>query len=103
MAAAGLGYAPPGWTALGDHLRARGYTDEQLLQAALASPTRRRSIADRFRARVTVPVLDHAGRHVAFIARAWSPATTPGSRNVAIMKISGSVVLVTGAGRGTGR
>ena len=42
-AAAGyqLGYAPPGWTSLADHLRGRGYSDEQLLAAGVGMTTRR--------------------------------------------------------------
>jgi len=48
-----LGYAPPGWTALTDHLRARGYTDAQLLDAGVGLRTRRDTVVDRFRDRLS--------------------------------------------------
>lgn len=34
-----VGYAPPGWTALVDHLRTRGYTDPELLDAGVVMAT----------------------------------------------------------------
>jgi DNA primase len=66
-----LGYAPPGWTALTDHLRGRGYTDAQLLDAGLGLRTRRGSVVDRFRDRLMFPVRDPGGqRIVGFLGRA---------------------------------
>ncbi len=66
-----LGYAPPGWSALVEHLRAAGYTDTQLLDAGVALATRRGSVVDRFRDRLMFPVRDPSGRRVvAFIGRA---------------------------------
>jgi hypothetical protein len=66
-----LGYAPPGWTALTDHLRARGYTDAQLLDAGVGLRTRRGSVVDRFRDRLVFPVRDPGGqRVVGFLGRA---------------------------------
>ena len=68
--AAGWGYAPPGWTGLVVHLRARGFTGADLVRAGLATRSRRGGVVDLFRDRITIPVLDHAGRPVAFTARA---------------------------------
>ncbi len=66
-----IGYAPPGWTALAEHLRGRGYTDTQLLAAGVGLATRRGSVVDRFRDRLMLPVRDPSGqRVVAFIGRA---------------------------------
>jgi len=66
-----IGYAPPGWTALTEHLRARGYTDDQLLAAGVGTTTRRGSVVDRFRDRLMLPVRDPAGERVlAFLGRA---------------------------------
>ena len=66
-----LGYAPPGWSALVEYLRAAGYTDTQLLQGGVALATRRGSVVDRFRDRLMFPVRDPSGqRVVAFIGRA---------------------------------
>jgi len=66
-----LGYAPPGWSALVEHLRAAGYTDTQLLEGGVALATRRGTVVDRFRDRLMFPVRDPSGeRVVAFIGRA---------------------------------
>lgn len=66
-----LGYAPPGWTALVDHLRGRGYDDGQLLAAGVAMTARRGGVVDRFRDRLMFPVRDPAGeRVIAFLGRA---------------------------------
>ncbi len=67
-----FGYAPAGWTALSDHLRARGYTDTQLLAAGVGMATRRGSVVDRFRDRLMLPVRDRSGeRVVASSAGRW--------------------------------
>ncbi len=50
------GYAPAGWTRLVDHLRARGATDPELLQAGLASQARTGRLIDRFRDRLILPI-----------------------------------------------
>jgi len=53
------------------HLRARGYTDDQLLAAGVGTTTRRGSVVDRFRDRLMLPVRDPAGERVlAFLGRA---------------------------------
>jgi DNA primase len=66
-----LGYASPGWTDLVDHLRARGYTDAQLLDAGIGLRTRRGTVVDRFRDRLMFPVRDPGGqRIVGFLGRA---------------------------------
>jgi DNA primase len=70
-----IGYAPPGWTALVDHLRARGYTDAQLLDAGVGLRTRRGTVVDRFRDRLMFPVRDPGGqRVVGFLGRALAEA-----------------------------
>jgi DNA primase catalytic core len=63
-------HAPPGWTATYDHLRARGFTDADLLDAGLVTRTRRGTLVDRFRDRAVVPIHDLAGRIAGFTARA---------------------------------
>lgn len=69
-----LGYAPPGWTALVEHLAAGGYTGAQLLAAGVAIPTRRGTIVDRFRDRLMFPVHAPDGCHIAgFVGRALEP------------------------------
>ena len=71
VAAYEFGYAPAGWTAAVDHLRGRGYTDDQLLAAGVGTTTRRGSVVDRFRDRLMLPVRDPSGERVlAFLGRA---------------------------------
>jgi DNA primase len=66
----GLGYAPGGWTALTDHLRAAGHTDAVLQAAGLAKPSRRGTLIDHFRDRVIFPVHTPGGALAGFIGRA---------------------------------
>ncbi|MGY1683150.1 MobF family relaxase [Geodermatophilus sp. SYSU D01176] len=63
------GYAPAGWTALADHLRGLGATDQELLAAGLAQRARTGALIDRFRDRLTFPIHDLEGAVVGFIAR----------------------------------
>lgn len=69
----GLGYAPDRWTALTDHLRARGRTDQQLVASGLSLVTRRGTLVDRFRDRLVFPVRNaDSGDVIAFIGRTVS-------------------------------
>lgn len=65
-----VGYAPAGWTALTDHLRGKGFDDSEILASGLGLTTRRHTVVDRFRDRITFGVRDETGDLVAFIARA---------------------------------
>ncbi|MEU1681244.1 toprim domain-containing protein [Micromonospora zamorensis] len=67
-----VGYAPPGWSALTGHLRAAGFTPEELIGAGLSTRTRTGPdrLIDVFRDRVMFPVRDPAGHTVAFLGRA---------------------------------
>ena len=78
VAAYQVGYAPPGWTALTDHLHGLGYTDPQLLAAGVGMASRRGTVLDRFRDRIMFPVHDPDGQVIAFLGRALAPtADTP--------------------------
>lgn len=65
-----VGYAPPAWTELTDHLRSRGFGDDEICASGLGLRTRRGTVVDRFRDRITLGVHDEYGTAVAFIARA---------------------------------
>jgi len=67
----GVGYAPQGWDLLIKHLRAKGYSNEELLLGGLASEGRNGPI-DRFRGRLLWPIRDLAGDVVGFGARKLS-------------------------------
>ena len=63
------GYAPGEWSALVDHLRFQGYSNDTLVESGLAGVNRRGSLYDRFRDRVVFPVRDDKGQVRGFIGR----------------------------------
>ncbi len=65
----GLGYAPKSWTALTDHLRSVGYTDDNIEAAGMGTRARNGHLIDRFRDRLTIPLRDRDGDLVGFTAR----------------------------------
>ncbi|WP_062378518.1 DNA primase [Demequina pelophila] len=64
----GCGYAPQGWQALTDHLRAKGFTEPELKQSGLVSEGQR-GVYDRFRGRLIWPIRDVTGDVIGFGAR----------------------------------
>jgi len=71
-----IGYAPGGWTALTDHLRALGHHDDAIQAAGLARISSRGTLIDHFRDRVMLPVHDERGNIAGFLGRA-RPGTGP--------------------------
>lgn len=65
----GLGYSPNGGFELTNHLRAKGYTAEELIQSNVAGRSRNGNPYDRFRGRVMFPIIDLRGNVVAFGGR----------------------------------
>ncbi|HEY5848735.1 MAG TPA: AAA family ATPase, partial [Microlunatus sp.] len=65
-----VGYAPPGWTNLVDHLKATGASDVELVDAGLARWSRRGTLIDVMRDRVVFGIRDHDGALVGFTGRA---------------------------------
>ena len=66
----GLGFAPDSWTALSDHLRKKGFSENVLTAANLAVKRRSGSgVIDRFRNRVMFPIIDLRGNVIAFGGR----------------------------------
>ncbi len=63
------GYAPASWTALTDHLRGLGASDDELLAAGLSSTARTGRLIDRFRDRMILPIRAADGQILAFIGR----------------------------------
>ena len=63
-----VGFAPPKWRALSEHLRRKGFPDRLLSLSGLTKETER-GIYDRFRGRIMFPINDSAGRIVAFSGR----------------------------------
>ncbi|MCI8622849.1 MAG: DNA primase [Provencibacterium sp.] len=66
----GLGYAPAGWNALTDRLHALGFTEEEMLAARVAAPSKKDGRAyDLFRDRVIFPIIDLRGGVIGFGGR----------------------------------
>ena len=73
-----IGFAPNGKDALKAALLKRGFTEAQLLDAGLViKPDDGRPTYDRFRNRLTIPILDAKSRVIAFGARALDPDAEP--------------------------
>lgn len=64
----GIGWAPKGWNHLTDHLKAKGFTDQELIVAGLSSAGDRGSY-DKFRGRVIWPIRDATNQVIGFGAR----------------------------------
>ncbi len=65
----GCGYAPGGWDTLTRHLRAKGYSQEELVTAGLAKESSRGTLIDRFHRRLVWPIRDITGDVIGFGAR----------------------------------
>jgi len=65
----GVGYAPNGWEGLTTHLRAKGFTNDEILAGGLGSQGQRGTPYDRFRGRLVWPIRDMKGDVIGFGAR----------------------------------
>ena len=68
----GLGYAPNDWRELINHLKAKGFTEQELVYANLARRSDKNGRAnyyDNFRNRVMFPIIDLRGNVIAFGGR----------------------------------
>lgn len=65
----GLGYAPDGFDHLREHLKAQGYTEEEMLTGGVCKRSQKGSVYDAFRNRVMFPIMDLRGNVIAFGGR----------------------------------
>ncbi|HAJ98383.1 MAG TPA: DNA primase [Ruminococcus sp.] len=65
----GLGFAPDDWHQLRDHLRNKGYTDDEMVIAGVCRRSDRGAVYDYFRNRVIFPIIDLRKNIVAFGGR----------------------------------
>jgi DNA primase len=65
----GVGYAPQGWDTLTKHLRAKGFTDQELQVSGLSGQSSRGTLIDKFRGRLLWPIRDIGGEVIGFGAR----------------------------------
>ncbi len=73
----GVGYSPAAWDELTKLLRARGFTEDELVKAGLARRTSRGGLIDMFRGRLMWPIRDLTGETIAFGARKLNPDDDP--------------------------
>ena len=67
----GVGYAPDSWDSMIKALRAKGYTEEELVESGLVSKSQKYgNLIDRFRDRLMFPIIDVRGNVIAFGGRA---------------------------------
>lgn len=64
----GVGFAPKGWSNLADHLKSLGFSEEELISAALVSRGEK-GVYDKFRGRLIWPIRDSSGAVIGFGAR----------------------------------
>lgn len=67
----------PGWDTLAKQLRSQGFTDEEMLSAAVVSKGRNGSVFDMFRGRVMFPIIDLRGNVIGFGGRKLGEESGP--------------------------
>ena len=73
----GIGYAPNTWDAMTKRLRTKGFSDAELTEAGLVSPSNRGGVYDRFRGRIIIPIRDATGRPIGLGGRIMPDAEGP--------------------------
>ncbi len=68
----GLGYSPPSRFELVNHLKSKGFTNQEIIQANLANLSKKGYPFDRFSDRVMFPIIDLRGNVIAFGGRIMS-------------------------------
>lgn len=67
----GVGYAPDSWDAMVKAMRAKGYTDQELIDSGLVTKSQKnQNLFDRFRDRLMFPIIDVRGNVIGFGGRA---------------------------------
>ncbi|MFL5734954.1 MAG: DNA primase [Chloroflexia bacterium] len=72
-----VGFAPDSWDALGNYLKERGYTPQEMVDAGLVAERDEGGHYDRFRNRLLFPIRDQKGATVGFGARALDEGQVP--------------------------
>lgn len=93
----GLGFAPPGWRTLSDHLQRQGFSEELLKAAGLVVQGDQGRLWDRFRDRLTFPIRNFRGHLVAFAGRTLTDARPKYLNSPETPLFSKSTVLFGGA------
>ena len=78
----GLGAAPDSWDSLIKHLKEKGFTIPDMLQANVIAKSSRGSYYDRFRKRVMFPIINIRGKVIGFSGRAMPGEDKAGGKYV---------------------
>ena len=65
----GIGYASEDWQGLTNHLKSKGYTEEEMVSAYLVASSDKGNVYDIFRDRIIFPIIDLRGNVIAFGGR----------------------------------
>jgi DNA primase len=66
----GIGYAPDSWDSMVKAMRAKGYTDQELIDSGLVTKSQKSgNLFDRFRDRLMFPIIDVRGNVIGFGGR----------------------------------
>ncbi len=65
----GLGYAPNNFFALTNHMKSKGFTEQELIDGFLCGKSQKGNLYDYFRNRVIFPIIDVTGNVIAFGGR----------------------------------
>ena len=66
----GIGYAPDSWDSMVKAMRAKGYTDQELMDSGLVTKSQKNgNLFDRFRDRLMFPIIDVRGNVIGFGGR----------------------------------
>lgn len=72
-----IGYAGDAWSDATDALRAKKFSERELLDTGISKKNERGGLADKFRNRIMFPIADGAGRMVAFSGRTFGEKAHP--------------------------
>ncbi len=92
----GLGYAPPSYDALLNHLRDAGYSDDLIVSGSLAV-RRDGKIYDKFRDRVMFPIIDTRGNIIGFGGRIMKEIIKDGYKSPKYLNSSETPVFDKGS------
>ncbi len=72
-----LGWAGDVWSECVDHLKAKKFSEKEILDAGMGKKSERGTLSDKFRNRIMFPIADSAGRVVAFSGRIFGEKASP--------------------------
>lgn len=72
-----LGWAGDAWSECSDHLRAKKFSEKEILDAGVGKKGERGTLSDKFRNRIMFPIADSAGRIVGFSGRIFGERASP--------------------------